>query len=106
MTMMFRKISRSPQVVRCAPKLGFEGRWLRSKVVLSTCRDEADLQNVFRRRSLSPHSQAVAGGVCSVLYGVGMEHRQLLSPKFPHAGGVCSVLYTGDRYGIGLTFEF
>jgi hypothetical protein len=40
------EIGRFPQVIRCAPKLGFEGCWLGPKV-LSACHDGAGLQNVF-----------------------------------------------------------
>jgi hypothetical protein len=42
------EIGRSPQVVRCAPKLGLEGCRLRPKVLL-TCHDGTGLQNVLRR---------------------------------------------------------
>jgi hypothetical protein len=52
-TVTLYKIGRSPQVVRCAPKLGLEGRWLHPKV-LSTCHDGASLQNVSRRLVAEP----------------------------------------------------
>jgi hypothetical protein len=71
-------ICRPLQVVRCAPTLGLECRWLRPKVV-STCHDGTGLHNVLRRLVAEPRQPLLGGvqvvhGVCSAVCGVLADH--------------------------------